>query len=635
MTRITALTLPAATLVAALVLAPSSAAFSAPAAGSSAESSASNGVGLEVSGTLIVSVIEASPAVDDGDTVEPSKRSYSVRTRTGATVSVDGPELDLARTGDAFDGVVEVADEIVDEIGGRTESRVRERAADSAVELDTAEGAALLEVVDGSDEPLTVLEAEITPVAESSATEAARDHVIDIVVLNPTGVPALGGAYSNGALNEISATAARFWFDEAARAAGDGDIGSFTVSSTIVRTTSAKGCEQDLVEIWDTAAQQLGFVHANAYLDANTTTGPVRHLVTYLPPGCLNVEPIAVGTVGMSVDDGGLTMITLGTEYDTAFTAHELGHNFGLDHANMDFCTSDAVALGCTEYEYGDLYDIMGATVPGALTSLNSSTALALGWNDPATTMQLALAEGESTKTWSIDLTNLGGQGSPSAPRIIEIADPITGETYTVEHRHAYGDLAYYDSGFWASWDEAADDVVYYDNGVRLLRQTVGGGSSAFTVSSSKGAYNQSSAWYGDPEQDESIANPPRSVVVKVTGGDSGGVATIDVTLSRSSATAPATPVYRFWSDRFQAHFYTIDAAERDRVKKLWPGTWTYEGSRYSAYTTQQPGTVLERPLSRALLHGGCGGARSGDRDVAEHVVIRGCRVLRVSGRHD
>jgi hypothetical protein len=54
--------------------------------------------------------------------------------------------------------------------------------------------------------------------------------------------------------------------------------------------------------------------------------------------------------------------------------------------------------------------------------------------------------------------------------------------------------------------------------------------------------------------------------------------------------------VYRFWSPVNEGHFYTADPGERDRVMTLWPNVWVYEGPRYAAFATQAPGTV---PLFR------------------------------------
>ncbi|HSW37359.1 MAG TPA: hypothetical protein VLG37_03270 [Candidatus Saccharimonadales bacterium] len=57
------------------------------------------------------------------------------------------------------------------------------------------------------------------------------------------------------------------------------------------------------------------------------------------------------------------------------------------------------------------------------------------------------------------------------------------------------------------------------------------------------------------------------------------------------------SPVYRFWSDTYQGHFYTISAAEKDYVLSHYPSNvWRYEGQAFCANTTQVSGTL---PLYR------------------------------------
>jgi hypothetical protein len=51
------------------------------------------------------------------------------------------------------------------------------------------------------------------------------------------------------------------------------------------------------------------------------------------------------------------------------------------------------------------------------------------------------------------------------------------------------------------------------------------------------------------------------------------------------------SPIYRFWSDVYGHHFYTISEAEKDHVIATWPDIWRYEGVVFYAYTYQAPGT--------------------------------------------
>jgi hypothetical protein len=46
-----------------------------------------------------------------------------------------------------------------------------------------------------------------------------------------------------------------------------------------------------------------------------------------------------------------------------------------------------------------------------------------------------------------------------------------------------------------------------------------------------------------------------------------------------------AVPIYRFWSAKFQAHFYTMREAERDKLINQYPDVWAAEGVAFYAYT--------------------------------------------------
>jgi subtilisin family serine protease len=45
-----------------------------------------------------------------------------------------------------------------------------------------------------------------------------------------------------------------------------------------------------------------------------------------------------------------------------------------------------------------------------------------------------------------------------------------------------------------------------------------------------------------------------------------------------------AAAVYRFWSAALNAHFYTINVAERDKLRTSYSGAWTYEGPVFYAF---------------------------------------------------
>lgn len=68
---------------------------------------------------------------------------------------------------------------------------------------------------------------------------------------------------------------------------------------------------------------------------------------------------------------------------------------------------------------------------------------------------------------------------------------------------------------------------------------------------------------------------------------------------------ATTTPIYRFWSDTMQGHFYTASITERDAVIATYPDSiWRYEGVAFSAFTQQRAdATPIYRFWSTSKKH--------------------------------
>ena len=47
-------------------------------------------------------------------------------------------------------------------------------------------------------------------------------------------------------------------------------------------------------------------------------------------------------------------------------------------------------------------------------------------------------------------------------------------------------------------------------------------------------------------------------------------------------------PVFRFWSNFYGSHHYTVHQGERDFINDNWPDYWTYEGVAFFAYSDPQ-----------------------------------------------
>jgi chitodextrinase len=117
---------------------------------------------------------------------------------------------------------------------------------------------------------------------------------------------------------------------------------------------------------------------------------------------------------------------------------HELGHNFGVHHANSMSCTSGGVRVwlaapsGCTSSEYGDPFDIMGSA------STRHENNFFLG--------QLGfLASADKQDVTTSGQYQLGvAEQSGSTPKLLRVARAGTSTYFYLEFRQPFG--AYFDT---------------------------------------------------------------------------------------------------------------------------------------------------------------------------------------------
>ena len=71
-----------------------------------------------------------------------------------------------------------------------------------------------------------------------------------------------------------------------------------------------------------------------------------------------------------------------GLDHLIAIVAHEMGHSFGVHHANSLRCSDGKITVGgmCTEFEYADFDDVMSSI--GNVKEMNAPHRAALGWLD-------------------------------------------------------------------------------------------------------------------------------------------------------------------------------------------------------------------------------------------------------------
>jgi len=86
-----------------------------------------------------------------------------------------------------------------------------------------------------------------------------------------------------------------------------------------------------------------------------------RIILAFPNPNCGWAGVGGIGKWEISTDDG---VVAASVSWIASFTAyvvgHEFGHNLGVHHASALDCGSVTLSETCTDYEYGDRYDIMG-----------------------------------------------------------------------------------------------------------------------------------------------------------------------------------------------------------------------------------------------------------------------------------
>jgi hypothetical protein len=279
--------------------------------------------------------------------------------------------------------------------------------------------------------------------------------------MTPSGIaiPADAEAKARAAVN----TASDFWKNNSG---GDIQFTTTKVTAAAGALPAATLCSTSAYsQVWQTALGKIGV--------AVSSTGQYpwvanQHLVVVVPAGCTSSAggAVGVGTIGASKSSGGL-VLEWGAPAADVFS-HELGHNLGLRHANLLNCPTGSADTAtnkpldrCAVVEYGDPFDVMGFAGRKNIGWLSAASADALGL--PLNTEKLS-----ATQPSTITLTALeGSQGTRAA----SVTDPITGETYFIEHRQN----ASYDQNLGTgTWQYGGAPNFANGYGVRITKQVSG-----------------------------------------------------------------------------------------------------------------------------------------------------------------
>jgi len=284
---------------------------------------------LDVTGPLFVVTRDFADPLQ-----RPAEREVSVVVGD-ILVPIDPAAVGEAHSGDVFDGIVAVPTELALDLS-RQAARAVEQA--DGVPLDGASdvGEEILELVEASGDALDVLDVETREAASPALTPLA--HTLRIAVVSPAGAT---NGFATEAATDLASDAEAYWWGQSVQNITE-------LRGPVLHYTSAYTCSAREVDFWVEALANFGIAqNLNQFIQGSAGA----HVAVLLPAACENDQPLGVANVGDHAHDNGVSLVVLGQGLDRTVLVHELGHNMGLDHANVALCDDGAVA-GCPVYEY-------------------------------------------------------------------------------------------------------------------------------------------------------------------------------------------------------------------------------------------------------------------------------------------
>ncbi|MET0820862.1 MAG: M12 family metallo-peptidase [Aeromicrobium sp.] len=460
--------------------------------------------------TLAVEGTVRAVVVDRFGDEAASDHLFTVVTDAGAEIPVDLPEATPANG--RFDGEL-VVDGDVEAALDAKDLLPREG---STIAEDTRAGRVAVSAAERQDAPLEVAEWTVAPVAAAAVTTPAA-HRAYVAIMTNRGSVEESPAQVKALVDQM----ASYWTTESG-----GAIRSFDVQGDVATfQSSAAGATQQSCgmgspnAVWNEARAQ--------FPNVSFSTSSRNHLVVAMADECSDGGIAGVASVGNDLSSGGPMSVTLG-DIATQVGVHEMGHTFGLGHANLDECPSTSTQ--CGDGVYFDLFSPMalavsaprGQTDPFIVPALDSAFRARLG---VASTAEMP------TMTTSGTIT-LAPRSDPTGVRGVQVVDPLTGVRYVVELRSGAGR----DGGsFYASPYVLGGVPVRYDPGVTVTTISSNG---TLTLLTRKATTPYDGAFAGGT----TFTSPAGSTQIAVGPVSSAGT-TVTVTLgAQAPPPAPVAP---------------------------------------------------------------------------------------------
>ncbi|MFC5676380.1 hypothetical protein [Aeromicrobium endophyticum] len=469
---------------------------------------------LAVEGTVRAVVVDRFGAEASSDHL------YTVVTDAGAEIPVDLPEATPANG--RFEGELVVDGDVEDALDAK-DLLPREG---STIAQDTRAGRVAVAEAERQDTPLEVATSTVAPVTAAAVT-TPKAHRAYVAVMT-----------GRGSVEETDTQVASivdglmsYWKTESG-----GVISSFTrprgierfATSTAGPVSDSCGMASDPDEVWNEAANIFFQKYGVSF-----GRGSGNHLFVAMANECAGVLATDAGVAGVAAvgsdfSSEGPMSFSLG-DIATQVGVHEIGHTFGLGHANLDVCGAPTV---CGDGEYFDLYSPMSLAISlgSAVTSPVLDTAYRARLGVAGTSEVARLAAADSSPSRTVSLT---ARSAANGLRGLQVVDPISGQQYWVDYRSGTDRDA---GSFYASRFGLGTTTyqLRYPTGVTVTSLSPSGELVLQTQRSAGGAL-------GSFASGSQFVSPTGAVRIGV-GAVSGPTAEVTVAFAPPAAPAPPVP---------------------------------------------------------------------------------------------